>query len=46
MLCHPTAQKINFWYSLTQQEREIFYNQLLERVVLLDGEVTEVLLKV
>jgi DNA invertase Pin-like site-specific DNA recombinase len=46
MLCHPTAQKINFWYSLTQEEREIFYNQLLERVVLLDGEVTEVLLKV
>lgn len=46
MLCHPSARKINFWYSLTQEEREIFYNQLLERVVLLDGEVTEVLLKV
>ncbi len=46
MLCHPISQKINFWYSLTQEEREIFYNQLLERVVILDGEVTEVLLKV
>jgi hypothetical protein len=46
MLYHPISQKINFWYSLLQEEREIFYNQLLERVVLLDGEVTEVLLKV
>jgi len=46
MLYHPISQKINFWYSLTQEEREIFYNQLLDRVVLLDGEVTEVLLKV
>ncbi len=46
MLCHPTSQKINFWYSLTQEEREIFYNQLLERVVISDGDVAEVVLKV
>lgn len=46
MLSHPSAMKINFWYSLTQEEREIFYNQLLQRVVILDAEVTEVLLKV
>ncbi|NEQ21076.1 MAG: recombinase family protein [Microcoleus sp. SIO2G3] len=46
MLGHSSARKINFWYSLNQEEREIFYNQLLERVVLLDGEVTEVALKV
>jgi DNA invertase Pin-like site-specific DNA recombinase len=46
LLCHPTSQKINFWYSLNQQEREIFYDQLLDRVVILDGEVSEVLLKI
>ena len=46
MLGHSSAMKINFWYSLNQEEREIFYNQLLERVVIGDGEVAEVLLKV
>ncbi len=46
MLCHPMSRKINFWYSLTQEEREIFYNHLLERVVISDGEVAEVVLKV
>jgi DNA invertase Pin-like site-specific DNA recombinase len=46
MLCHPISQKINFWYSLNQEEREIFYDQLLERVLISDGEVTEVLLKI
>ena len=46
MLGHSSAMKINFWYSLNLEEREIFYNQLLERVVIGDGEVAEVLLKV
>jgi len=46
MLCHPSARKINFWYNLLHEEREIFYDQLLERVVINDGEVTEVALKV
>ena len=46
MLSHPSARKINFWYNLLHEEREIFYDQLLERVVINDGEVTEVALKV
>jgi len=46
MLFHPSARKINFWYSLTQEEREILDRQLLGRVVISDGEVTEVALKV
>jgi DNA invertase Pin-like site-specific DNA recombinase len=46
LLCHPSARKINFWYNLLHEEREIFYDQLLERVVINDGEVTEVALKV
>jgi hypothetical protein len=46
LLSHPSARKINFWYNLLHEEREIFYDQLLERVVINDGEVTEVALKV
>jgi len=46
ILRHPMAKKINFWYTLTQTERKIFYDLLLARVVIGEGEVTSVLLKV
>lgn len=46
ILRHPMATKINFWYTLTQKDREIFYDLLLARVVIGEGEVTSVLLKV
>ena len=45
LLCHPAARKINFWYTLNQLERKIFYERLVSRVVILSGEVTSVKLK-
>lgn len=46
MLMQPQAQKINFWYTLTQEERRIFYGKLVSRVVIGDRTVTSVVLKV
>jgi DNA invertase Pin-like site-specific DNA recombinase len=42
---HPQARNINYWNTRTQQEREIFYIKLVERVVIGDGEVISVSLK-
>lgn len=46
LLCHPSARKINFWYTLTQSEREAFYELFLSRVVIGEGKVISVLLQV
>ncbi|MBW4541363.1 MAG: recombinase family protein [Myxacorys chilensis ATA2-1-KO14] len=43
---HPQARKINFWYTLAKIEREIFYGKLVESVVISNGEVTTVNLRV
>lgn len=40
MIGYPQARNINYWNTRTQQEREIFYIKLVERVVIGDGEVT------
>jgi hypothetical protein len=45
LLSHPAARKINFWYTLNQLERKIFYERLISRVLILGGEVTSVELK-
>lgn len=42
---HPQARNINFWYTLTQDEREISYLKLVDRVVLLGREAIQVELK-
>lgn len=42
---HPQARNINFWYTLNQEEREVVYLKLLERVVLLGGKEIRVDLK-
>jgi site-specific DNA recombinase len=43
---HPQARKINFWYTLTKNEREIFYGKLVESVVISNGKVRTVNLRV
>ena len=43
---HPIATNINFWYSLTENERELIYYKLVERVSILTGEVISVSLHV
>jgi DNA invertase Pin-like site-specific DNA recombinase len=43
---HPMARNINYWNTLTQPEREIFYSKLVERVVISNGEVISVSLKI
>lgn len=45
LLSHPAARKINFWYTLDQLERKIFYERFVSRVVILGGEITSVKLK-
>lgn len=45
ILLQPEAQKINFWYSLSQDHRKVFYMSLVERVFISDS-VTSVELKV
>ncbi len=42
---HAQARNLNFWYTLTQAEREIMYLKLVERVVLLGGKEIQVDLK-
>jgi site-specific DNA recombinase len=46
IILHPIAKKINFWYTLTEKERKVLYDKLLDRVIILDKQVAEVKLKV
>ncbi|MBM0745349.1 recombinase family protein (plasmid) [Phormidium sp. CLA17] len=43
---HPQAQNINFWYTLTKTEREIFYGKLVDRILIVDGKVLAIDLSV
>lgn len=45
ILQQPQAQKINFWYSLSQEHREAIYMRLVERIFIL-GHTIAVELKV
>jgi len=42
LLSNPVSRKINFWYTLNELERKIFYERLISRVIILGGEVTSV----
>jgi DNA invertase Pin-like site-specific DNA recombinase len=42
----PETRQINFWYTLTQEERKIFYERLVNRVSIVDGKVVSVDLKI
>jgi site-specific DNA recombinase len=43
---HPMARNLSFWYSLTEEEREVIYYKLVERVSILSKEVLAVSLHV
>ena len=43
---HPQSRKINFWYTLTRVERELFYDKLVDNVVIGGGKVVIVNLRV
>lgn len=46
MLMNPQAQQLNFWYTLTQNERRIFYEKLVHQILIKNNEVTSVILMV
>ena len=46
ILHHPVSRQINFWYTLTQRERETFYERLVGKVLIQDGAVVSVELQV
>ena len=45
ILGYSVAGKINFWYTLNEMERRIFYEKLVKRVTILNGAVVSVQLK-
>jgi DNA invertase Pin-like site-specific DNA recombinase len=46
ILHHPVSRQINFWYTLTQRERETFYERLVGKVLIQEGAVVSVELQV
>lgn len=46
IISHPQAKKLTFWYTLTQDERDIVYEKLIERVKVDEGKVISVELKI
>jgi site-specific DNA recombinase len=46
IMSHPQAKKLTFWYTLTQDERDILYEKLIERVKVDEGKVISVELKI
>jgi hypothetical protein len=46
ILRHPVSRQINFWYTLTQKERETFYERLVGKVLIRAGDVASVELQV
>ncbi len=46
IISHPQAKKLTFWYTLTQDERDILYEKLIERVKVDEGKVISVELKI
>ncbi len=46
IISHPKAKNLNYWNTLTQQEREIFYSKLVEMVVIFQREIVSISLKV
>lgn len=43
---HPQARKVTFWYSLTQEEREVVYQKLVSQVLIHEQQVVSVQLRV
>lgn len=46
IISHRQAKKLTFWYTLTQDERDILYEKLIERVKVDEGKVILVELKI
>jgi DNA invertase Pin-like site-specific DNA recombinase len=46
IISHPQSKKLTFWYTLTQDERDILYEKLIERVKVDEGKVISVELKI
>ncbi len=46
ILSHPQARDLGFWYTRTYQEREVLYEKLLRKVLVRDGAVVAVELKI
>jgi hypothetical protein len=38
----PEAKKKTFWYTLTQEERDVIYDKLIRKVAILDGVIVSV----
>lgn len=46
ILCHPQAKKLTFWYTLTEEEREIIYEKVVRKIFVLGKEVIDIELNV
>lgn len=46
VLAYPYLTHLGFWYCLNTQERELIYHKLIKQIVVVDGEVTIIELKV
>lgn len=46
IISHPQARDLGFWYTRTYQERELLYEKLLHKVLIRDGAVVAVELKI
>jgi DNA invertase Pin-like site-specific DNA recombinase len=46
IMAHPQARDLGFWHTRTYQEREVLYEKLLNKVLIRDGEVVTVDLRI
>jgi DNA invertase Pin-like site-specific DNA recombinase len=46
LIQHPQARDLAFWYTLTEDERNIVYEKLVDRITIQNGQATAVKLRV
>jgi site-specific DNA recombinase len=46
LIRHPQARDLAFWYTLTEDDRNVVYDKLVERITIQDGQITAVKLRV
>jgi site-specific DNA recombinase len=46
LIQHPQARDLAFWYTLTEDDRTIVYDKLVECITIQNGQVTSVKLRV
>lgn len=46
LIQHPQSRDLAFWYTLTEDDRNIIYEKLVDRITIQDGQVTAVKLNV